>query len=51
MDNPHWTECEHVWVESQFYDLGGDRTVVVCNRCGVPGERDDSTGEVFWPAT
>lgn len=47
-----WDECEeHEWVEDGDYDLGGDRTEVICTHCGAPGERDDKTGEVYWPAT
>jgi hypothetical protein len=46
-----WYKCEHEWEEYGDYDLGGDRTEVKCTKCGCCGERDDKTGEVFWPAT
>lgn len=46
----NWTECEHEWRELDT-DIGGERTDVVCSKCDCPGERDDRTGEVFWPAT
>ncbi len=46
-----WDDCfEHDWKEVDS-DIGGNRTDVVCRKCGCPGERDDKTGEVFWPAT
>lgn len=47
-----WDECDHEWRNStRDYDLAGNRSEVVCTKCGCPGERDDDTGEVFWPAT
>lgn len=43
---------QHQWIdEPGDWDLGGERSYVVCSKCGVPGERDDVTGEVYWPAT
>jgi hypothetical protein len=47
----NWDHCDHDWKESPYSDIGGDRTIVECKKCGCPGERDDNTGEVFWPAT
>lgn len=45
-------ECAaHEWVEKTDSDLGTERTEVFCRTCFVCGERDDSTGEVFFPAT
>jgi hypothetical protein len=44
-------DCVHVWVEVGDFDLGGGRTEVECRICGVPGERNDLTGEVVWPTT
>ena len=42
----------HEWTErAGDYDLGGNRTEVICVQCGVPGVRNDVTGEVFYPAT
>lgn len=44
--------CDHVWrVRGDGGDLGGGRTEVVCVKCDVPGDRNDDSGEVFWPAT
>lgn len=43
---------EHEWiVRSGDWDLGGNRSQVKCAKCGVSGERDDDTGEVYWPTT
>lgn len=41
--------CErgHNWKEQNRCDIGGNRTEVVCTRCGMPGERNDDTEEVF----
>lgn len=43
--------CAHDWreVESQFSNEYF--TDVRCALCAVPGQRDEKTGEVFWPAT
>lgn len=38
--------CEHEWKERGDFDLGGDRTEVICIKCGMPGERDERTGKV-----
>ena len=39
----------HVWRE---LDTGNEKTVdVVCEICGVHGEKEIDTGDVFWPAT
>lgn len=48
-----WYDCgNHEWKEWEFdYDLGEGRSQVYCVRCKCPGERNDKTGEVFWPAT
>jgi len=47
-----WNECSHEWeVSKRDWDLGGERSDVICTKCQCPGERDDVTGEVFWPAT
>ena len=49
---PSWDTCPaHAWqeVESQFSNE--HRSQVKCKTCGVPGERENDTGEVFWPAT
>lgn len=43
--------CTHDWEPYGDFDLGGNRTEVRCTICGVPGERDDETNEVFYPAT
>ena len=37
----------HEWHErADDYDLGNNRTEVICVQCGVHGERNDVTGEV-----
>jgi hypothetical protein len=44
--------CHHIWrdvTDSQFSNEHSSD--VVCTLCGCPGERDNETGEVFWPAT
>jgi hypothetical protein len=50
---PSWDECPgHVWIDDGGDDdLGGDRTMVVCTICDAPGERNDLSDEVYWPAT
>jgi len=43
-----WDDCpKHVWeeVESQF------ENDVRCVNCGMPGDKDPVTGNVFFPAT
>lgn len=43
--------CDHDW-EDQDDDLATPgTTTVVCRKCKAPGQLDDITGEVFWPAT
>lgn len=42
-------ECNHKWKPYGDFDLGGNRSEVKCVYCGVLGERDDETGEVYWP--
>lgn len=43
---------QHEWVIAPGdWDLSEGRSEVVCTKCGVPGERFDATGEVYWPAT
>ena len=45
-------KCEHEWdVAPGDWDGGEDRTYVQCKKCGVPGERTESAGEIYWPAT
>lgn len=46
-----WNTCEHVWECRGDFDLGAEREVVVCVRCGAPGERNMKTGETDWPCT
>lgn len=48
---PTWDKCEHEWRARGDFDLGGNRTEVECVKCQCPGEHDDKTGDVFWPAT
>jgi hypothetical protein len=43
-----WETCpEHDFKE---VDSQCDRDVV-CSKCGMPGEKDEKTGKVFYPAT
>lgn len=38
----------HEWTErASDYDLGNNRTEVICVQCGGSGVRDDVTGEVY----
>lgn len=49
-DKPTWDACKHEWVRAPG-DWDSSFEEVVCRICGVPGERDEKTGGVFWPAT
>jgi hypothetical protein len=45
-------ECEHEWqvkIDSQHHNDFGEE--VVCTKCGVHGEKNIKTGEVFWPVS
>ena len=51
-DVSDWNTCEHEWkalIDSQFHNENS--TDVVCVKCRCPGEMDNKTKEVFWPAT
>lgn len=43
--------CDHEWHIVPESDLGGDRDEVRCNKCGVGGELDHRTHEVYWPVS
>jgi hypothetical protein len=43
--------CDHDWVEVESMFSNEYLTEVRCLKCGVSGERDESDGTVFWPAT
>ena len=44
--------CGHEWkIAPGDWDAAEGRSSVECEKCGVPGERTDKTGEVYWPAT
>lgn len=44
--------CVHEWkIQSGDWDCSLNCTMVECIKCEVYGERNDDTGEVFWPAT
>jgi hypothetical protein len=51
MGSEDWDNCAHEWEPRGDFDLGGNRTEVECIHCGCPGERNNDTGEVYWPAT
>lgn len=46
-----WDTCEHEWEEVDDDLCPPQCTSVECKKCEVPGQRNDNTGEVFWPAT
>jgi hypothetical protein len=46
-----WEECDHVWSETDSQYTNEYSTDVICEKCKCPGEKDNVTGEVFWPAT
>lgn len=51
-ESREWHECEHTWTRKLGdYDCPPGFTEVVCIHCNCPGERDDISGKVFWPAT
>jgi len=43
--------CEHEWQELESMFSNENHTDVRCTKCGMPGERDETDGSVFWPAT
>lgn len=44
--------CEHEWVVNPAdTDPMEGTSDVICKYCGMPGQRDDRDGSVFWPAT
>lgn len=50
--NDDWDNCQHEWkarIDSQFHSESF--TDVYCVKCDCPGEKNNETGEVFWPAT
>ncbi len=48
----NWNECEHEWQEHPDSQFSNELvTEVVCKKCGCPGQREEKTGDVFWPAT
>lgn len=48
---PEQGECSHEWKERGDYDLGGNRSEVICVKCDESGERNNATGEVYYPAS
>jgi hypothetical protein len=42
---------EHDWRVKDGQGNSELFTEVRCELCGIPGERDEKSGEVFWPAT
>lgn len=43
--------CEHVWEEYKSMGTNEWFTDVYCVKCREAGQRDESDGSVFWPAT
>ncbi len=43
-----WESLEHDWKEE---DGWGNYIEVKCTICGVPGEKDLETGEIYFPTT
>ena len=44
-----WEQCpEHNWQEPMDSQC---ESTVVCTNCGMPGDKDPVTGNVFFPAT
>lgn len=51
-DNEWHDGHQHEWVTAPGdWDAMEGVSEVICSKCGVPGQRTDKTGEVFWPAT
>jgi hypothetical protein len=48
MSDINWDECEHGWQED-ISSVSGNGAH--CVKCGVPGEINRATGEIYWPAT
>jgi hypothetical protein len=47
-----WYNCDHKWraeIDSQAHNES--QTAVYCMKCGCPGDQENKTGDVFWPAT
>ena len=43
--------CLHQWMEYEGQGTTLEKTDVKCSYCGVFGERDEKTKEVYWPCT
>lgn len=46
-----WNFCEHEWEEIDSQFSNEKITAVRCVKCDCPGELDNKTEEVFWPAS
>lgn len=46
-----WSDCLHEWQEVESMYSNEWYTDVKCVKCRCPGQRDESNGSVFWPAT
>jgi hypothetical protein len=51
LNGPFTPNCDHDWREVESMFTNEYRTEVRCAKCHVTGERDESDGSVFWPAT
>ncbi len=50
--SPSWSDCQHTWEEEVDSQFSTERyTDVVCVDCGCPGQMDNETKNVFYPAT
>jgi hypothetical protein len=47
----HLDANDHVWKEEETQSSKENYTDVVCVCCGIHGELNDKTKEVFYPAT
>ena len=47
----NWLKCEHSWSGKDSQFTNEYFTIVVCEKCKCPGEQNNVTSEVIWPAT
>lgn len=45
-------ECQHEWEESVSSQFSNENfTEVYCDKCHTYGEKNNKTGEVYWPVS